>query len=82
MMTHRDRANVPSGRKQTAGDDVHRQGLLTPADGVFARPERHILPAPGLRRISLPMHRIAARTASGRGPGECVSMDHYHYSLV
>ena len=37
MMTHRDRANVPSGRKKTAGDDVHRQGLLTPADGVFAR---------------------------------------------
>jgi hypothetical protein len=47
MKTHRDRAGGPSGRREVAGDAVHRQNFPTPSDGLPARPERRLTGAFG-----------------------------------
>ena len=67
-MTHRDRAGGPSGRREVAGDAVHRQDFSTPSDGPPARPERRLTKAFGRRRARFAMPRIAAAHAPGRKP--------------
>ena len=49
-MTHEDLPRSPSGRREAAGDSDHRQGLLTPSDGLWGRPERRLAKAFGRRR--------------------------------
>ncbi len=69
IMTHRDRAGDPPGRREAAGDAGPRQGFPTPSGGSPARPERRLPKAFG-RRIAfrwgawLPMspHRYATRS--------------------
>ncbi len=91
VMTHRDRAGDPPGRREAVGDAGHRQGFPTPsrapAAGSPARPERRLPKAFG-RPIALrwgarlPMSRIATPRAPGRKPWETVSMGHYQRDLV
>ena len=81
-MTHEDLPRSPSGRREAAGDSDHRQGLPTPSDGLWGRPERRLAKAFGLRRACLTMCRIATLRAPGRKPWQAVLMDHYHRYLV
>ncbi len=81
-MTHGDRLCSPSGRREAAGDAVHRQGFPTPSDGLHKRPERRLLKAFGRRRARLAMHRIATPRAPSQKSWEAVSMGHYQCSLV
>ena len=82
IVTHRDRVCGPSGRREAAGDVVHRQGVPTPSDGPHTRPKRRLPRAFGQRRARLPMPGIGAAHAPCRKPWEDVSMSHYHRSLV
>ena len=47
MKTHRDRVGDPSGRREVAGDAVHRQNFPTLSDGPHTRPERRLTEAFG-----------------------------------
>ena len=76
-MTPRDRVGGPSGRRNAAGDAVHRQGFPTPSDGPHGRPERRLPKAFGPRRAWLAMPRIATPRAPCRKPWETVSMGPY-----
>jgi len=49
MKTHRDRVCGPSGRREVAGDAVHRQNFPTPSDGPHPRPDRRLTEAFGLQ---------------------------------
>ncbi len=85
IMTHRDRAGDPPGRRKAAGDAGHRQGFPTPSGGSPARPEaasQGFRPGGGRRPAWLAMLRIAAPRAPGRKPWETVSMGHYQRDLV
>ncbi len=85
-MTHRDRAGEPPGRREAAGDAVHRQGFPTPPpirplpvrlrdrNGGFPRLSDGV--PHGLRCLASPRH------APGRKPWEAVSMGHYQRDLV
>jgi len=81
-MTPRDRPCGPSGRRQVAGDAVHRQGLPTPSDGPHGRPSRRISKAFGQRCARLAMPRIATPHAPSRKPWKAVPRGHYHRSLA
>ncbi len=81
-MTHRDRPRGPSGRRETAGDAGHRQGLSTPSDGPRGRPERRLAKGFGRRRTRLAVPRTATPRAPGLKPWKAVPMSHYHRSLV
>jgi len=81
-MTHRDHVCDPSGRREAAGDAVHRQGVPTPSDGPHTRPEGRLPKAFGQRRARLAMPRIATARVPCRKPWEAVSMSHYQRSLV
>jgi hypothetical protein len=63
IMTHRDRVGGPSGRREAAGDAVHRQGFPTPSDGSHMRPARRLTKAFGRCRARFAMSRIAAAHA-------------------
>ncbi len=72
IMTHRDRAGDPPGRREAAGPAGHRQGFPTPprapAAGSPGRPERRLPKAYGRpiafgRGAWLPMSRIATPRA-------------------
>ena len=67
-MTLRDRVGGLSGRKEAAGDAVHRQGFPTPSDGSHTRPERRLTKAFGRRRARFALPRIAAAHAPSRKP--------------
>ena len=72
MKAHRDRICGPSGRREVAGDAVHRQYFPTPSDGPHIRPERRLTeafgPTKALGRARLAMPHIATPHASGRKP--------------
>ncbi len=78
ILTHRDRAWDPSGRRKTAGDAAHRRGVSTPSEGSHARPDRRLSWTFGRRRARLAMHGIAAPSAPGRKSRKGVSMSQYH----
>ncbi len=82
MKIHRDRVCGPSGRREVAGDAVHRQNFPTPSDGPPPRPQRRLPKAFGQRRARLPIRCIATAHAPSRKPWEAVSMGHYQRSLV
>ncbi|MEE8501019.1 MAG: hypothetical protein V3S27_10640 [Kiloniellales bacterium] len=81
IMTPRDRAGDPPGRREAAGDAGHRQGFPTPAGGSPARPERRLPKAFGRRPARLAMPRIAAPCVPGRKPWEAVSMGQFQRPL-
>ena len=82
IMTHVDRPCGPSGRREAAGDAVHRQSFPTPSDGPHGRPERRLAKAFGQRRARLTMPRIATPHAPCRKLWQTVPMSYYHRSLV
>ena len=67
-MTHRDRVGGLSGRREAAGDAVHRPGFRAPSDGSPTRPARRLTKAFGRRRARFAMSRIAAAHAPSRKP--------------
>jgi hypothetical protein len=81
-MPHRDRVYSPSGRRRTAGDAPHRQGISPPSGGLYTRPKRRLSTTFGRRRVRLAMPRIATPDGSCRKSREAVSMSHYQCSLV
>ena len=76
-MTHIDRVGGPSGRRNVAGDVIHRQDISTPSDGPPTRPERRPPKAFGQRRVRLVMIGITTTHAYGRNPWGAVYMGHY-----
>ena len=77
-MIYRDRVRFSPGRKEDAGDVVHRQGFLTPSGDKRTQPERRLPVAFGRRCPRLTMSRIAVPGAPSRKPREDVSMGLYH----
>jgi hypothetical protein len=78
LLTHKDRAGDPPGRRGAAGDVGHRKGFPTHSGGSPARPERRLPETFGLRRLRLAVTRTATPRAPGRKPwakklGEAVS---------
>ncbi len=71
-MAHRDRVGGSSGRRNGAGDAVHRQNLSTSSDGPPTRPERRLAKAFGRRRPRFAMPRIACASPPAGETGNAI----------